>query len=549
MAVSINGAGLYSMVRVSTADSLTGWSLNALAGSGGTPSLFLSVGTIDLVREGSNAVATVVNRRRIQVLYTNSTGYDLTAGSTGTGATKTPNALPYVWANFLASGSALTQAAGGLQLTLGDGANTRFYNVGGSDTYSGDFRKWSVDPVNSPFTGSANLGDITQIGFVADVGNTTTRFDNFVVDAIDIGTGLTIDGTTDTDSLFLEAAASDEGAPDLAIGVLSEFNGIIFAQGSIAFNGTALTSVGETLVFTDTLLSAYTYGCDITGTVTFTNSAVLGSGAVNFNFNSSSATAFTMAGGSLAKFNSVTTGVGQTFDSVVFSSGNTSSIVNTITSSTFIGCGLVTLSGAGNLSLCTISNSTADSAVSTSSLDNIDDCIFIGDNTSHAVNLGTIVATTSMPWTNRFNTSTYAATDQSANATSTPGNSEVILVNVASGQTLTINVAAGATTPTYRNTGPGAVSVVAGQVSLTLTGLIAGSEVRIYTAGTATEVAGIEDSTTSFVYTYTFVPSLLVDIVVHNVQYQYLRISNVELGAADASLPIQQRFDRNYSNP
>jgi hypothetical protein len=60
------------------------------------------------------------------------------------------------------------------------------------------------------------------------------------------------------------------------------------------------------------------------------------------------------------------------------------------------------------------------------------------------------------------NDSGYAGTDGST------GN-ETILVNVASGQTLTINVGSGKSTPTIKNDGSGTVSVVAGQVTTTIT--------------------------------------------------------------------------------
>ena len=80
---------------------------------------------------------------------------------------------------------------------------------------------------------------------------------------------------------------------------------------------------------------------------------------------------------------------------------------------------------------------------------------------------------------------------------------------------------------------------------LTLTGLQANSEVRVYTAGTTTEVAGVENSGTTFVDATIAVSS--VDIVVHNVSFEYLKIE-----AADTSnnltLPIQQRSDRQYEN-
>ena len=139
----------------------------------------------------------------------------------------------------------------------------------------------------------------------------------------------------------------------------------------------------------------------------------------------------------------------------------------------------------------------------------------------------------------------WSATDSGYAAIDGATGNETILVNVASAQTLTINVAAGASTPTVNNVGAGTVAVVAGQVTLTLTGLQINTEVRIYAAGTETELAGVENSGTSFGYTYTFAASTFVDIVILNVAYKYLELENVELGAGDASLPIQQQFDRN----
>lgn len=92
-------------------------------------------------------------------------------------------------------------------------------------------------------------------------------------------------------------------------------------------------------------------------------------------------------------------------------------------------------------------------------------------------------------------------------------------------------------------TGGGTISIVTPSV-FTVTGLQANSEVRIYTAGTATELAGIENSSTSFA---SVVEAPSVDIVIHHLDYQYLRISNVVI-SGDTTLPVQQVFDRNYHN-
>lgn len=81
---------------------------------------------------------------------------------------------------------------------------------------------------------------------------------------------------------------------------------------------------------------------------------------------------------------------------------------------------------------------------------------------------------------------------------------------------------------------------------LTVSPLIADSEVRIYDAGTTTEIAGIESSGTSF---STSISVNSVDVVVHKETYEYIRIEGVDMTSGNVSLPIAQVFDRNYENP
>jgi hypothetical protein len=82
--------------------------------------------------------------------------------------------------------------------------------------------------------------------------------------------------------------------------------------------------------------------------------------------------------------------------------------------------------------------------------------------------------------------------------------------------------------------------------TLTLTGLQPNTEVRVYLAGTQTEVAGVENSGTS--ESFEFFGILSVDVVLLNLQYLYQKIESVDVSNG-ASLPIQQRFDRNFENP
>ena len=81
--------------------------------------------------------------------------------------------------------------------------------------------------------------------------------------------------------------------------------------------------------------------------------------------------------------------------------------------------------------------------------------------------------------------------------------------------------------------------------TLTVTPLIADSEVRFYTSGTTTELAGVESSGTSF---SSSVSASSVDIVIHKQDYQNLRITAVDMTSGDVSVPVQQIFDRQYEN-
>lgn len=113
---------------------------------------------------------------------------------------------------------------------------------------------------------------------------------------------------------------------------------------------------------------------------------------------------------------------------------------------------------------------------------------------------------------------------------------------------VTLNILEGGSTPTYKNGTNATTNIVAGVKNLTFTNIVTGSELRLYTAGTTGEVYGLEDTTTTNpVYTYTNTGA--IDIVVHNLRYQYYRVTGYTLPTADSSFQVTQIFDRNYENP
>lgn len=90
------------------------------------------------------------------------------------------------------------------------------------------------------------------------------------------------------------------------------------------------------------------------------------------------------------------------------------------------------------------------------------------------------------------------------------------------------------------------ISTVA--ASLQLLGLKANSEIRVFKTSDDAELAGIENSGTSFTYNYTWEGSdTNVYIVVHSLGYLPIRYEGVVLGSGGFTIPVQQQVDRQYS--
>jgi hypothetical protein len=117
-----------------------------------------------------------------------------------------------------------------------------------------------------------------------------------------------------------------------------------------------------------------------------------------------------------------------------------------------------------------------------------------------------------------------------------------------SGGAVTININGGST-PTVRN-GAGASTTVNNTVTLTLTTLVASSDIVILDAGTTTERVNVDGNpTTSYAYNYSYSASSFIDICVYKTGYVPYTVRNYQLSSTSTTLPITQVSDRNYSNP
>lgn len=413
----------------------------------------------------------------------------------------------------------------------------------------GKFVPSAIDYVNKgTSTGTFVPGSMALLRLIVDnasSGNIRSVINNWI-DAMYFGPGHTISGTTVGDKLFKEAADMDQLTANM-YGVMWVYNDIIFCQGDVDLSGTALVSNGETLVFIDTINGYDTYNLDITGTVTFKNTEIIAGGTIDFNFDASGATAFSMTGGNLTGALFAHFIDGQTTDGVIFNSLGSCTIANDPDGCTWNTGGLITVATGGSLLSCTLNKPSGAVAVSVASLNQLFDNDYISDGTGHAVELPDITSNTSMSWAN--NLDGYAASD------GTTGN-EAILVDVASGITLTINVSAGYSTPSVYKTGAGTVNVVSGQVDFSFTvadengTAMIGYEWRLYdNQGVAgefgNEIDGEEVATSSSqTYSYTYVAD--DDVVLQIMKAGYVEHKTLaELLSTDQNFSIKMKTETN----
>lgn len=351
---------------------------------------------------------------------------------------------------------------------------------------------------------------------------------NVILDAIDYGTkGLTLTGTSGVWQDFLTA---DEGTQNNKYGVVYSLASVIYCLSRLTL-GTASSLVFNdsnfVIIFPEQTLVESTY-MGITIDLQNASTNIDWSGAV---INSPGT----------VKGDIVVTGTSGTFD-VINSTLNALRIITltstcTFTKVTFQLCGLITQSSSV-ISTCAITNASGAVAILSNDPSKISNCTFTSDGTGHAIEINT--AGTYTFTGNTF--SGYAASN------GTTGN-EAIYNN--SGGSVVLNIAGGGGTPSIRN-GASASTTVNNNIAVTLTGMKDNTEIRVYTTATTTELAGTENATTGTAdnrsFTFSLSAGTVVDIVIHSISYESMRIDSYTVPNADTSLPISQRTDRNYSN-
>jgi len=506
--------------------SITGWTALGGGASG------LGFGP-DFAMQGTNAVDKAVTASEKGHVF-------------GSGAiTPGTNTHFFVWAFLATPGVSDTLANRGLTIAIG--TSTTAYNkfhVEGSNTYGAIGRVGRCYPIRYVTTGNASApyrtlvgaptANPTQFGALANILG-TVKSSNLGISAIRYGTGLFVTAGDSGAPATLSAAAAQNDTVANRWGILTFLGGSAYElQGKLVIGQTSagtptlsyFSDSNKSILVVDTPHSLPDFSqiiIDHASTQFHLSGMTIEAAGTNnpgqLIFNNAS-TVSSLSGCSFVKIGETTLRAGVT-----------------VNGCTWRQAGLVTTNGA-TLTNSSFSSSSATTAVSVSALSQLVDCSFTSDGTGHAVNLGTVASSTTMSWD--CVDSGYAVTNGSS------GN-ETILVSVSSGQTLTINVGAGKSTPTYYNTGAGSVSVVSGQVSLTITGLVAGSDVVLLVAGTTTPIVNIDaNAGTSYTYSYTYAAGTYIDVGVFKAGYVAKYVRNYLLSDVNSSLPIEQIVDRAY---
>jgi len=511
--------------------------------------------------------------------YNETTGQIYWSGTTPN-FTTTGNELIYVWSAIVATQNGFkepTASDSSHAMYLSDGTNALLIYQAGNDRavfkHSDTQVSFECFLVDIDYLSTMNTnGDLAvTAGTFASFNSASTSMDvgahyttlskalgggnNCYLDIIRYGgqaEGLQIrGGTTGDRGNFSEIAVEDRSTADSkAHGVIREYtSGAYGCQGTIRLGdettGTSyFESVNESLTFEDRLVGDDKFALFTDANATGTNVVILTNAAittarpgVTIDFSAANMDELTLTGCTISGTRRL----------VSFPTDSSNTLVHEVSSTTFNDCDQIdpgTVTFTGNI----IQNYDSTIASGTGSgngallLDadgsaNWSDLEFISRGTGHAIY---ITAAGTYDFTN-FSYSGYASTD------GTTGN-EVVYNN--SGGEVTINVVGGET-PTVRDAA-GSNTTVVSTVSVTLTGMKDNSEVRIYEAGTTTEIAGIENATAGTTddrsFSFNITPNTVIDIKVFNINWIFDTIFSFTVPSTNSDIPIAQRIDRVYSN-
>lgn len=462
----------------------------------------------------------------------------------GSGITIPTDGAFFVWQNWSSPNAMDTLANGGMRVMVGSStADFKSWDVGGRDFGRYPYGGWMNHAVNPTLTADDTVGTpgATQqyIGAAIKVTTAIGKGNPHQVDAMRYGRGSSIFefGETANYCVFSGFAAAND-ATTARWGLIQAIAGGYLWKGKMTLgtstNACDFRDSNVNIVIDDTRKVTANFNTievnNASSRVDWTNVIITALGTV------SPGRLVCNANADLNWSNCQFVGMG----SFTFG-GSASACLDSV----FRNCGQIDPNG-GDLSGTQILTPTVaadDSALvwnvagSPSTL--LDGVLFTkGTNAHHAIKFGT-----SAPTTFTLTNITFSGFNVS------DGQNDSTLVFEDRGSNTTWNVTIdGGTTPSYKKRRSGdTVNIITGSVTVTLTGLVSGSEVRVYDTSSGAVVDGVESSGTSFAFSYT--AAEVVYIRIFHLSYLPADIIDYTIPATNTSVPVQQVFDRNYSNP
>lgn len=401
-----------------------------------------------------------------------------------------------------------------------------------------------VDPEISGYRAGSGLGTptltaIDYFGLVAKFDTASAKSENVGMDALDLGTGLTIIGGDggDTDGIFEDFRDADEGTINNRYGYVTSANGILNVFGRLQFGTSTqscvFTDSNRTIVYPDGFYDVGFSGLELnlatSSITTFTSCTFLGRGDT------------TVVDTRPVLFATASVG---TFSSNSCNYDNFNEM--TLTSGCEINDGVIS-----NTKKIFQNGALIDGVTINSANPGVGVAFIESDNPSNIVN-----ATWNFSQGHAFEITTpgtYSLDNLTFNGFGVNGGLSASIYNN-SGGAVTLNLQNGTSLPTVRN-GAGATTTIPTTSTLTLTGLVNPTEVRVFdNANPQTEVGGQEDVTTG---TYTLninistYPSVNIAILDGGATpaVKNIFLKNIDMSSGDVTLPIQQQVDRQFENP
>jgi len=533
--------------------------------------------------QGSNSITRLARQN------TGGTQCDLAAEALGGSQTITTTDIRhfYVWTNNLANAAVDVVANGGFRIYLAGNANENTYDsyfVGGRDKlplggwrcYVATLRQSGAD-TGGTFGGQANLpATVTHAGSLTTInaGTQLARTQNFALDAIRIGTGLTVYN-------------GDSDAP-AGITSLTDIND----NSSNRYGVCEATATGATIQgkigigLDDTTTETYYSDSDLV--ILNPDKNPLSEEATPFFNTLQDFTGLSIEGGlTTCFFTNVFFNSIDAYDKAYFSCSEgtneparaeldgctfqnwgptTLSGLTTATNTTWISCEPITLN-TGTLDQCTVETGVGGTYVFAGSTpDNISNTSFIGVNTTDtgATGYGHAIEITS--------SGTYNFVNNSFVGFDTTGSGGAALNINGSGIDVTLNISGNDATasPTYKLSNGANTPVINAAVTVNVTGLpVVGptedaTEIRVLLAGqdlfaTATGIGttSAEDAAATGVgteshrsatYTFTISKDLDIDVRIINLDYEPQFISSVRTSNDPTNIAANLKLDRVSQN-